>query len=174
MNKENILPKLTAYYDIGLTTEEVLEWSKNLKWRSAQVGTTGGHTVAKKVRDSSNKPLFLHADKIDAIISKYLADYAAEHGLKDLKLDQYKLIRYTEGQFFGEHVDSGKSMPRRVSMVIYLNDDYGGGEISFTKFDTTIKPKAQTLIFFSSTGEYSHAALPVTYGTKYALTGFWT
>jgi predicted 2-oxoglutarate/Fe(II)-dependent dioxygenase YbiX len=168
MNKENILPKLSAYLDIGLTSEEVLEWSKKFNWSSGEIEKNG-----KAVRDCSTKPMFLYSDKITAIVSKYLEDYSAEHNLKNLKLDYYKFVRYTEGQFFEEHSDGGRSAPRRVSMVIYLNDDYDGGEISFTKFDTTISPKAQTLIFFPSTKEYSHAALPVRSGVKYIVTGFW-
>jgi predicted 2-oxoglutarate/Fe(II)-dependent dioxygenase YbiX len=171
MNKENILPELSAYFDIGLTAEEVLQWSREIEWESGQVG--GQDQVIKKVRDCSTKRLLPLSEKINLIVSEYLLDYAKDHNLKDLKLNQYSLVRYTEGQFFLEHSDGEKNMPRRVSMVIYLNDDYDGGEISFTRFETTIKPKAQTLIFFPSTEEYSHAALPITSGTKYALTGFW-
>jgi Rps23 Pro-64 3,4-dihydroxylase Tpa1-like proline 4-hydroxylase len=174
MNKKNILPELSVYSDVQLTQEEVFEWSKNIEWRTARLGMGQMSEDLKKVRDCSVKSLFEYSDKINEVVSKYLDDYAAEHEIKDLELQQYKLVRYTEGQHFAEHSDRGDLVPsRRVSMVIYLNDDYSGGELSFTKFGATIKPQANSLMLFPSTEEYSHAALPVISGVKYSLIGFW-
>ena len=173
MNKKNILPKMTAYFNVGLTAEEVLGWTQKDSWGNAEIAYGNVSLVLKKTRNCSVKSLSLYSDKVNLVVSKYLKDYATEHNLIGLKLDHYKFVRYTEGQFFSEHSDGGKSLPRRVSMVFYLNESYDGGEISFTKFDTIIKPKAQTLIFFPSTQEYSHAALPVVSGVKYIVTGFW-
>jgi predicted 2-oxoglutarate/Fe(II)-dependent dioxygenase YbiX len=57
-------------------------------------------------------------------------------------------------------------------VLIYLNDDYEGGEIEFVNFDIKIKPKAGTLIMFPSNYPYSHIAHPVISGTKYAVSTF--
>ena len=51
----------------------------------------------------------------------------------------------------------------------YLNDDYEGGELHFDKLGLTIKPKAGDLYLFPSSYVYSHAAMPVTSGTKYSV-----
>jgi predicted 2-oxoglutarate/Fe(II)-dependent dioxygenase YbiX len=173
MNKKNILPGLTAYLNVDLTAEDVLEWTKEDGWIPGEVSDGNVASVIKETRNCSVKPLLSYLNKIDLVVSKYLKDYATEHNLSDLKIDHYKFVRYTEGQFFSEHSDGGQGHPRRVSMVLYLNDEYSGGEISFTKFDVKLSPKAQTLILFPSTGEYSHAALPVKSGIKYIVTGFW-
>jgi predicted 2-oxoglutarate/Fe(II)-dependent dioxygenase YbiX len=53
--------------------------------------------------------------------------------------------------------------------VGYLNDDYEGGELFFDKLNLKIKPQAGDLYLFPSSYIYSHAAMPVTDGTKYSI-----
>jgi predicted 2-oxoglutarate/Fe(II)-dependent dioxygenase YbiX len=60
-------------------------------------------------------------------------------------------------------------MGRVVSAILYLNDDYEGGHLEFPNFGIKIKPQAGMLILFPSNYAYTHAAHPVTKGTKYAL-----
>jgi predicted 2-oxoglutarate/Fe(II)-dependent dioxygenase YbiX len=56
-----------------------------------------------------------------------------------------------------------------LSAVIYLNDDYEGGELYFDQQDITIKPKAGSVIFFPSTPDFTHASLVVNSGQKEAI-----
>jgi hypothetical protein len=79
------------------------------------------------------------------------------------------LLRYQFGQKFDAHYDGGSSTSRSVSPILYLNDDYEGGEIEFVNFDLKIKPKPGSLYLFPSTYAYRHIAHPVTSGTKYAI-----
>jgi predicted 2-oxoglutarate/Fe(II)-dependent dioxygenase YbiX len=58
---------------------------------------------------------------------------------------------------------------RDVSVLIYLNDDYTGGELEFPDWGCTFKPKAGTLIAFPSYIEFSHRVHPVTSGQRYNL-----
>jgi Rps23 Pro-64 3,4-dihydroxylase Tpa1-like proline 4-hydroxylase len=58
---------------------------------------------------------------------------------------------------------------RDVSILLYLNDDYEGGELEFPDWGVTFKPKPGTLISFPSYIEFSHRVLPVTYGKRYNL-----
>jgi hypothetical protein len=52
--------------------------------------------------------------------------------------------------------------------VIYLNDDYEGGELWFPYLDIKFKPQAGDIILFPSTFIYAHSSLKVTSGTKYS------
>ena len=88
-------------------------------------------------------------------------------------MESFTLVRYTEGQFFVEHSDEVEGLNRKLSIVIYLNDDYEGGEIYFRNLNLTIKPRANSLVMFPSTEEFIHEAKPVLSGTKYAITSFW-
>lgn len=57
--------------------------------------------------------------------------------------------------------------------IIYLNDDYEGGEIFFPKYNIHMKPKAGTLIFFPSTNMYAHGVTEVISGVRYTSPHFW-
>lgn len=85
----------------------------------------------------------------------------------------YQLLRYQPGEQFTEHVDAlpGATIyaQRQVSGVLYLNDDYEGGELHFPRQGLTYKPRAGSLILFPSGFSYPHASLPVIRGTKYAV-----
>jgi hypothetical protein len=50
---------------------------------------------------------------------------------------------------------------RDFSGIIYLNDDYQGGEFYFTALDTVIKPKKGMLVAFTAGFYHEHAVLRV-------------
>ena len=60
-------------------------------------------------------------------------------------------------------------MPRDVSFLFYLNDQYGGGELEFGDLGLTIKPKKGMMIAFPSYKEFAHMVHPVTWGHRYSL-----
>jgi predicted 2-oxoglutarate/Fe(II)-dependent dioxygenase YbiX len=60
------------------------------------------------------------------------------------------------------------------SSILYLNDDYEGGELYFEAFDVLIKPKANQLVFFPSGSEFRHEVRPVLNGNRYTLASFYT
>lgn len=86
-----------------------------------------------------------------------------------LEKQDFQLLRYQSGEYFNAHYDGGTGSCRVISSILYLNDDYEGGEIEFTNFGIKIKPKAGMLLLFPSNYAYTHIAYPVTSGTKYAI-----
>ena len=62
-----------------------------------------------------------------------------------------------------------RCMPRDVSFLFYLNDQYGGGELEFGDLGLTIKPKKGMMIAFPSYKEFAHMVHPVTWGHRYSL-----
>ena len=58
---------------------------------------------------------------------------------------------------------------RDLSVLIYLNDDFEGGEVNFSNFGFDIKPSSGLLIAFPSDHRYLHAAQLVTSGVRYAI-----
>jgi|694.fasta_scaffold36939_3 predicted 2-oxoglutarate/Fe(II)-dependent dioxygenase YbiX len=74
-------------------------------------------------------------------------------------------------QFLG----SGIAAPPPVIMyssVVYLNDDYEGGELWFPKQDYKTKPAPGTLILFPATIMYPHEVAEITSGNKYTYSLF--
>jgi predicted 2-oxoglutarate/Fe(II)-dependent dioxygenase YbiX len=83
--------------------------------------------------------------------------------------ENYNMLRYRGGQEYKAHYDGATFDGRSVSAIVYLNDDYSGGEVEFTNFQVKIKPQKGMLLLFPSNYAYTHIAHPVTSGTKYAL-----
>lgn len=97
-------------------------------------------------------------------------DYRSMFGLAPLTYwESFNFVKYGQGQHFQIHSDHGYSYICVLSSVGYINDDYEGGELYFDKINLKIKPKAGDLYLFPSSYIYSHAAMPVTQGTKYSI-----
>lgn len=99
-----------------------------------------------------------------------------------LSLDWYEkpdLMRYREGGFYVKHADSENADPetkqwskvidRDLSMLIYLNDDYEGGELSFYKLNYQVWPRAGAAVMFPSDHRFLHQAEVVKKGVRYAI-----
>lgn len=78
------------------------------------------------------------------------------------------LLKYDKTGHLPAHQDQGVST-RVLSVLLYLNDDYEGGEIEFRHSDIKIKPEPGSVLFFPSNFLYVHEVYPVTKGPRYAL-----
>lgn len=78
------------------------------------------------------------------------------------------LLKYDESGHLPAHQDQGVSS-RVLSVLLYLNDDYEGGEIEFKHSGIKFKPAAGSILFFPSNFLYVHEVYPVTKGPRYAL-----
>lgn len=109
-------------------------------------------------------------DTLNPLLDVYSSMYSAPHW----KINEgWQLLKYGSDNYFVNHYDDSKQYPRTMSMSFYLNDDYEGGEIEFSRFDLKIKPNANQAIFFPSNYVYNHTVHPVTSGTRYAVVGWW-
>lgn len=77
-----------------------------------------------------------------------------------------------DGVALGYHVDNydGPDAENIFGIVLYLNDNYEGGEIHYPELDITYKPKAGDLVVHYA--GLSHGVLPVSGGTRYIFTSF--
>ena len=90
-----------------------------------------------------------------------------------------QVLRYEKGGTYGPHADSDhfladegmwkKVIDRDVSLLLYLNEDFEGGELVFLHFNFTYRPKRGDLLFFPSSGVYAHQAMPVKNGIRYVI-----
>lgn len=78
------------------------------------------------------------------------------------------LLRYGKTGHLPAHQDQGVST-RVLSSVMYLNDNYDGGEIEFVNSGVKIKPEAGSIIFFPSNFLYIHEVHPITNGYRYSM-----
>lgn len=73
----------------------------------------------------------------------------------------------------GRHDDAANEGYLKFSSILYLTEDYEGGELEFPDLDFVYKPKAGDLIFFPSHG-YLHEVRPVTSGNRSTIVGFFS
>ena len=75
----------------------------------------------------------------------------------------YELIRWQVDAALGEHADGPDTPPDwpflDIGCLMYLNDEYLGGEIRFPDYNITIKPKKGTCVFFPC--HFKHEVLKV-------------
>jgi hypothetical protein len=126
------------------------------------------------VQDPLYGPCFRRFEEalIKAFHSAAMA-YKSYNSFLDITDDSgYEMLRYQEGERFGLHTDAilgGEEGFRQLSALIYLNDDYTGGETAFPRQGVKFKGGAGDLLVFPSNFCYPHEAMPVTKGTKFAV-----
>lgn len=99
--------------------------------------------------------------------------------------EDMQVVKYTRGGFFTPHYDSCAGTPeyckrltqngqRLLTFLIYLNDDFTGGETIFPKINKTIKPELGKAVLFYNVDdndvgidESFHGGQPVLSGEKW-------
>jgi len=150
--------------------QKIIQQSEKEGFERALVNTASGPVAIEDFRN--NDRLFWEDEdlaaqiweEIEEFVPCDLGEYQAI-GLNEL----FRFYRYDVQQQFNWHYD-GIYQPNQnersfYTFMIYLNDDFEGGETAFSNF----KVKSQTGdgLFFSQ--ELEHAGLPIISGRKYVL-----
>lgn len=89
------------------------------------------------------------------------------------------ILRYAPGQQYRLHSDAlpGAANQRIATVLVYLNDGFGGGETDFPAVGVTVSPRRGDAILFWNVGadgrpdqRLVHAGLPVDRGVKWLAT----
>ncbi len=129
-------------------------------------------------------------DEADPIFAKLAQIASARTGIPINHQEMSQVVKYDEGGKFDEHYDpcvyndkeycdriNNYAGQRRATLLMYLNDDYEGGETEFLEVGLKIKPKQGKAILFWSTDnneqlllKSKHKAHPVKGGNKWIVT----
>ena len=89
------------------------------------------------------------------------------------KINQIDLLKYNSGGKYNVHTDHYTNSPRHLSIIIYLNEEYEGGDLIFTdqkKIEVKrIKLGKGSIVFFPSNFMYPHSIEPITKGVRYSI-----
>lgn len=86
-------------------------------------------------------------------------------------------LHYPEGTHYWPHIDGQyiegtfvrrSNVNRDITCVVYLNDDYDGGEIHFPFFDIRKKPAKGDILMYPGSWQYLHGVDKVK-GVRYAI-----
>ena len=145
-------------------------------------------TVDKKVRDTQLVDI---EDIMPEIVDLYkdivtnVINPAYEFQIKDSETPQ--LLSYSSGGHYMAHCDGQslwkaptgevfwrKSTDRDISTVLFLNDDFEGGDFVFPELKVRIRPEPGMLVCFPSNSNYLHAVENVTKGERLSMVNWMT
>lgn len=108
---------------------------------------------------------------LDTSVFAPILDRLASYFTSYSRINQLSSIqRFCDGQEMGIHTDNVGGDDISFGCIIYLNDDFNGGELYYPEHGIRIKPQARTLVVHSS--DERHCVLPVSGNTRYMMTTF--
>ena len=115
-------------------------------------------TSKKIVQDSFSKI----KKEINLVLNKDIYEYTGFN----------TIYRSVVGQAMKTHSDSGLGVKFKYGVVLYLNDNYTGGEIFYPNVNVEFKPEAYSLVLHPAHEAYRHGVKEVSAGTRYSMTSF--
>ena len=146
--------------------------SSNLKWDQGKV-------LGKKSSRSSNVA-WVRDQQLLSMLFRMAKQINKDTGwnLNITGIEPVQFGIYGEDDYYGWHADQHaqpvRGMVRKISMSLFLNDDYEGGEFDLEIYKPETDPRYKTFklsswsaIFFQ--GDYWHRVRPVTSGKRKSL-----
>ena len=196
MNKEILYdePRIVMCYDL-FTPEECREIIDDIPMARYKPATGFDMLTSKGVRtdfrtnstyiDDEYRLSVVQQRLTKLIESELVGSSTYKKGCIEMPL---QVQRYAYNQQYKAHIDffnnpSGKhkyfEVDRIASVILYLNDDFEGGETFFTALNIDVKPKAGSALFFRydynegmSNMNTFHTGMPVKSGVKNIVTSF--
>lgn len=139
---------------------------------------------SKGMNVSKNDPDLVNFD-LEPTFFQELLDMYQEHmeHIFERKLKPNNIAhaqKWLEGGFASPHADNSEAdgtpnafeINKYVSLL-YLNDDYEGGNLYFPDHDISFKPRARSLIVFPGGVENVHGVAKIEKGQRYTYVSFW-
>ena len=166
---EIISEGIAIFEDVFLRNEEAIDMAEeSTNWRQGTAGPKANPEIRITDIHDLDPMTNIHQEILDVIsdsIDQYSKKYVA---CRITNGESLRIGRYSKDGFYGLHSDS-RGAERVLSGVLFLNDDYEGGELNFLHQDITIKPKAGSLVLFPSNYLFVHQSHPITDGKKYIV-----
>lgn len=149
--------------------------------------------VLDRKRSTPEKPVFVvdkarvcHEVKggdlqptLNRVVKQAYLQVASMTNRNMLWMETPHVLRYEPGGHYVSHADSAerdeatkswyKVNDRDLSLLMYINDDYTGGGLSFTRFNCRFTPGIGDVLVFPSDHRYEHCAHVVESGFRYAI-----
>jgi len=160
--------------------EDVLAAARDGEWLPATVNAAAGRVVNERLRNNdlavlrepalADRLLEQARPHLPATMSAEWGGGRAQVSLVGL-FSPLRIYRYHPGQHFGLHQDGSyrrdDGARSLLTLMVYLNDDFDGGETDFPEQGEQIRPARGDALWFQHM--VLHAGLPVTRGVKHVL-----
>jgi predicted 2-oxoglutarate/Fe(II)-dependent dioxygenase YbiX len=142
-------------------------------------------TSQRNVKCADIEPIITQVKELYDNIVHHVINPFYGFKIKDSELPQ--LLVYEPGGHYKAHYDAvarwkcpdgnviwKKSVDRDLSTVLFLNDNFEGGEFVFPDLRIRIRPEPGLLVAFPSSQFFAHMVEPVISGTRYAMVNWMT
>jgi hypothetical protein len=111
------------------------------------------------------------------VFNLFMKDYIKMLNLDiNIKIDDIQILKYKPGGHYVFHIDDCKTIPRTLSCIFLVNDNYEGGDLVFsnplTRRKIKIEKKQNRLIIWPSNFLYPHCVEPVKSNERYSVVGW--
>ena len=174
--------------------DEVLPWNavSNLirfanisNFNEAKIGSDEQNKTDFNIRRTYTLPLSNLNNSMSNVHWFNLLHFHFNKNLKQYKFDlnildyNYKhifdieILKYENTGFYTWHVDHFATVPRTMSCILLLNNDYEGGNLCFRNPDGSneweVEVRPNRMIVWPSNFLYPHTVKPVTKGKRYSV-----
>jgi len=139
-NRANDTYVITDYTDID---QQAWDWVNN----------------ANRYYIKNNKWIYLNWEKTQLVEPSRDDDGTQWKGMNIVRM-------YNDNDSYAWHADHSPQNHAEFSYIIYLNDDFDGGETVFMNDELTVTPKKGTVLCFPVDHYHIHKGVKVTNGTK--------
>jgi len=180
IQRQDLIGRAFALHGLLLPSEAASYCSN-----AARVGFAASDVAAEFPRDLRNNARLVHfSDALADALYRRLAPalchrdifmlqpmgFGAEGRWKPTGVNPcFRISRYQPGEHFAQHCDgmyaNNDGECSIYTLVLYLNDDYEGGELEFSNSSVCFKPSVGTAVLFPH--DMPHSALAVRQGSKY-------
>lgn len=147
----------------------------------------GGKDLKKENIDEDNKHIVEILDKYEKKSyneAKYLFTDKYRIPIVRTAINPTHFVKWTHGMNSKLHADcekpdgspamSANFYKYNISMLMYPNSDYEGGQITFPDYDLVIKPEPGDFIMFPGNNNYRHTVEMVTEGVRYTMPSWYS
>lgn len=173
MEKTELHPQIFLIEDFlaDEACDEYIAMAEGKVFEEAQINVHGRQMMSKGIRNNDRLMVF-DLDLAEDLFRKAEQFLPREH--ENYKLqnfnEMFRIYKYTSGQRFKMHRD-GSYIRNELeksfyTFMIYLNDDFEGGETEFENLFTVAPKKGSALVFYHP---LRHEGKILVSGTKYVL-----
>jgi len=182
------LKNFVKIYDNILPLESVsslIRYANSQSFKKTNVAGADGEAVDFNVRRTYSLPLFQNSSSLTNVhwhnllhsrFTNFINSYVKDCSILDFPLVQInniEILKYENTGFYGWHVDHFSRIPRTMSCIYLLNNDYEGGNLCFKNPDGSgeweVSVKANRMIVWPSIFLFPHTVKPVTKGTRFSV-----
>ena len=181
MNSNQQLSDYIFYYpeamSPSLCDKVIKHFETQADWKQSTFSTSYNNTGTSKVSMEEywiGKPVS-HYQDIKNTFEYCLKDYTHFHNkIKSVEFTDFRINRYTAGGFMKEHIDNihhshgQKQGYPHLTSLIFLNDDYEGGDFVLCG-DKYIEKVQGSAIVFPSNFMFPHEVKEVKKGKRYSI-----